>query len=321
MMAKSKYRFVPDEVSYRRVNDRKGARFWRIAIYVLAIFVIGVLLNVLYSMFFDSPRERKIRLENKELSRQYEILEEKKQVVDTVIQNVRSTDENIHRLIFDTEPLDEGAGENQTDPYQALKRLSDETIVLKSAEELDSIYYRVHTMAQAYNMLMIKSEAKADMLAKLPGIQPIDNADLTRTASGFGNRIHPIYKIEKFHSGMDFTAPVGTPVFATGDGTVETAESSKRGSGNRIVIDHGFGYKTTYSYLDELKVRNGSRVKRGDVIGTVGNSGLSVAPHLHYEVVLNGKPVNPVNYYFLELTPEQYTRMIMISKKSGQSFD
>jgi len=320
-MVKSKYRFVPDEVSYRKVDDRKGARFWRIMIYVAAIVVVAVLLNFLYSIFFDSPRERQIRQENKELARQYELLKEKKEIVDTVLQNVKNTDENIYRLIFDAEPVKDGSEENQSDPYQILKKLSDETIVFHCAEELDTIFSSVKDMAQAYNMLMIKSEAKEDMLKSLPAVQPISNPDLSRTASGFGNRIHPIYKIEKFHSGMDFTAPVGTPVMATGDGMVEIAESSKRGNGNRIVIDHGYGYKTTYSYLDEIKVRKGMKVSRGEVIGTVGNTGLSVAPHLHYEVLLNGKTVNPVNYYFLELSPDQYNRMIVISKKSGQSFD
>ncbi|MFZ5942359.1 MAG: peptidoglycan DD-metalloendopeptidase family protein [Bacteroidota bacterium] len=320
-MAKSKYRFIPEELSYRKMHEGKGARFWRTAAYVAAIIVVGFLLNFFYSLFFDSPRERQIRRENQELQRQYDILKERKQVVDTVIQEVRRTDENIYRLIFETEPVDKGLDENQTDPYQALKKLTDQEIVGRSAADLDSVFASISASAQTYNVLMIKSESRAEMLSCLPAIQPIDNPDLTRTASGFGERIHPIYKINKFHSGMDFTAPVGTPVRATGDGVVEIAEASKRGSGNRIVIDHGYGYKTIYSYLDEIKVRPGRKVRRGDEIGTVGNTGLSVAPHLHYEVELNGKLVNPVNYYFLELSPAQYDRMIYISKKSGQSFD
>jgi len=320
-MAKSKYRFVPEELSYRNLNEKKGSRLWRILIYIAAMVVVAVLINLLYSAFFDSPRERQIRRENEELQRQYEVLKQKKEVVDTVIQEVRQTDENIYRLIFETEPIEKGIEQNQTDPYQILKQLSDEKIVERSSRNLDTVLTRIKEVAQSYNMLMIKSESKAEMLTCLPAIQPISNPDLTRTASGFGERIHPIYKINKFHSGMDFTAPVGTPVLATGDGVVEEAEASRRGSGNRIVIDHGYGYKTVYAYLDEIKVRTGRKVKRGDEIGTVGNTGLSVAPHLHYEVILNGKPVNPVNYYFLELTPEQYERMIMISKKSGQSFD
>jgi murein DD-endopeptidase MepM/ murein hydrolase activator NlpD len=168
---------------------------------------------------------------------------------------------------------------------------------------------------------MIKGENRTEMLPHIPAIQPIENRDLTLVASGFGYRIHPIYKIRKMHTGIDFSAPVGTPVYATADGVVETSARSGRGLGNRIVIDHGFGYKTLYAYMDELRVRRGTRVRRGDVIGTVGDTGLSVAPHLHYEVHLHGEPVNPINYFFLELTPLEYDRLILTSLKSGQSFD
>jgi murein DD-endopeptidase MepM/ murein hydrolase activator NlpD len=165
------------------------------------------------------------------------------------------------------------------------------------------------------------SGRKADILRALPAIQPIRNQDLTRTASGYGYRIHPIYKIKKMHPGIDFTAPTGTEVFATGDATVEVVEMSKRGNGNTIVLNHGSGYKSLYLHLDAFKVKVGQKVNRGDVIAWVGNTGLSVAPHLHYEVELDGNPVNPVNYFFLELSPESYDKMILISIKSGQSFD
>jgi murein DD-endopeptidase MepM/ murein hydrolase activator NlpD len=168
---------------------------------------------------------------------------------------------------------------------------------------------------------MIKGSNRAEMLPAIPAIQPIDNQDLTLVASGFGFRIHPIYKISKMHTGIDFSAPVGTPIYATGDGVVESVTRSGRGLGNRILIDHGFGYKTLYACMDEISVRQGRRVKRGEKIGTVGDSGLSVAPHLHYEVRLNGEQVNPINYFFLELSPRDYDRLILISKMSGQSFD
>jgi murein DD-endopeptidase MepM/ murein hydrolase activator NlpD len=163
---------------------------------------------------------------------------------------------------------------------------------------------------------------KEEMLASIPAIMPISNKDLTRTASGFGWRIHPIYKIRKFHEGMDFTAPVGTEVYATGDGVVIDVRSSYRqGYGKRVLIDHGYGYITRYAHLDEFNVVRGQRVKRGDVIGFVGNTGLSTAPHLHYEVEKDGEKVNPVHYYFNDLTPQQYEQMIFISSNSGQSFD
>ena len=159
------------------------------------------------------------------------------------------------------------------------------------------------------------------MLKAIPAIMPISNDDLTRTASGYGLRIHPIYKITKFHSGMDFTAPSGTDVYATGDGVIAAVQSSQRGLGKHIVIDHGFGYSSIYAHLNGFNVRKGQKVHRGDVIGFVGNTGTSVANHLHYEIKLNGKNVDPVNYYFEDLSPAEYERMIEIASKTGQSFD
>jgi murein DD-endopeptidase MepM/ murein hydrolase activator NlpD len=173
----------------------------------------------------------------------------------------------------------------------------------------------------SYDEIIDLARNKEKMLASIPAIQPISNKDLTRTASGWGYRIHPIYKIRKFHYGMDFTAPTNTEVYSTGDGTIEVLNKSRRGYGNKIIVNHGFGYKTLYAHLNSFNVKQGQKVKRGDVIGYVGSTGLSTAPHLHYEVHLNNKKVNPVNYYFNDLTPEEYDRMVEISLKSGQTFD
>jgi murein DD-endopeptidase MepM/ murein hydrolase activator NlpD len=165
------------------------------------------------------------------------------------------------------------------------------------------------------------AQNKEDMLKSIPAIMPISNRDLTRTASGYGFRMHPIYKIVMFHSGMDFTAPLGTDIYATGDGTISVVQSSQRGLGNHIEIDHGFGYTSVYAHLNNFNVKKGQKVKRGDIIGYVGNTGTSVANHLHYEIKLNGNHVNPVNYYFEDLNPDEYERMIEISSEAGQSFD
>lgn len=320
-MPPSQYKFNPDDLNYDKLDDSLGARIWRIVIYVAAVLVLAILLNVAYSLFFDTPRERQIRRENELLMEQYEALSERKRRVDTVMQEVQQIDRDIYRVIFETEPVglqeETGAGP----AYQALWKVPDRQIVDRNAWRLDSLIELNRSTASLYDILMIRGEKRGEMLASIPAIQPIANRDLTLIASGYGYRIHPIYKIRKMHTGIDFSAPIGTPVFATADGVVESVIRSARGMGNRIVIDHGFGYKTLYAYMDELKVRNGATVRRGDVIGTVGDTGLSVAPHLHYEVHLNGEPVNPVNYFFLELTPRDYDRLILISLKSGQSFD
>jgi len=320
-MARSQFKFNPEDLNYDKLDDSLSARIWRIVIYVAAIVVIAVLLNAIYSLFFDTPRERQIRRENELLLDQYETLSERKAIVDTVMQEVKRIDKDIYRVIFDAEPVSQGADEDIATTYKTLLKTADEEIVKVTANRLNSMINRNDQTASMYDVLWIKGANRAEMLPAIPAIQPIENKDLTLIASGYGYRIHPIYKIRKMHTGIDFSAPVGTPIYATGDGVVESVTRSGRGLGNRIVIDHGYGYKTLYACMDEIGVRRGRSVKRGDVIGTVGDSGLSVAPHLHFEVLLNGEPVNPINYFFLELTPRDYDRLILISKMSGQSFD
>ncbi|MBN2697358.1 MAG: M23 family metallopeptidase [Bacteroidales bacterium] len=317
----SKYRFNDDHIHFDKVRSNWGVKFWRGLIYVVALVTAAILLNGLYSFFFDSPRERQVKRENELLREQYAILEQRKSTIDTVLHHVRQTDKDIYRVIFETEPIERDSMRALMDPFKLLMNKTNEQIVSETAFRLDTVLARAGMKNLSYDMTRVLGESRREMLPFIPAIQPVENQDLTRTASGFGYRMHPIYEIRKMHTGMDFTAPIGTPVYATADGVVETAVRSVRGMGNRIIINHGYGYKTLYAYMDDLLVREGTRVKRGDVIGTVGNTGLSTAPHLHYEVHLKGKPVNPVNYYFLELTPEQYNQMIMISINSGQSFD
>ena len=320
-MEQSQFKFNPENLNYRKLDDSLGARIWRIAVYVAAVVVIAILLNVVYSLFFDTPKERQIRRENEMLQEQYEALSQRKQMVDTVMQEVEQIDRDIHRVIFETEPVKPDVSQASEATFQKLWRTPDDKIVATSAFKLDSMIGHLNQTQSMYDMLMIKGENRLDMLPAIPAIQPIENRDLTLVASGFGYRIHPIYKIPKMHSGIDFSAPVGTPVYATGDGVVLTAVRSARGLGNQIIIDHGFGYTTLYACLEDLNVREGAQVKRGELIGTVGDTGLSVAPHLHYEVHLNGEPMNPINYFFLELSPGDYDRLILISLMSGQSFD
>ncbi len=320
-MARSRYKFNPEDLHYDKLDDTLSVRMWRIVIYIAAVLVIAVLLNGIYSLFFDTPRERQIRRENELLLEQYNALNDRKKRVDTVMQEVERIDKDIYRVIFETEPVEPEIHPVGVTAYEKLLRTPDDEIVAHTAHRLDSLILHNRETTTQYDVLMIKGENRLEMLPAIPAIQPIEDRDLTLIASGFGYRIHPIYKIRKMHTGIDFSAPVGTPVYATGDGVVEESRRSGRGLGNRIVIDHGFGYKTLYACMDELHVRRGQRVKRGDVIGSVGDTGLSVAPHLHYEVSLNGKPVNPINYFFLELSPGEYDRLILISLQSGQSFD
>jgi murein DD-endopeptidase MepM/ murein hydrolase activator NlpD len=206
--------------------------------------------------------------------------------------------------------------------YESLEGYDHSELVIGTARRLDQLTNAVYVQSRSFDEVTEMVMNREEQLSSLPAIQPIANKDLTRTASGWGYRIHPIYKIRKMHYGMDFTAPTGTEVYATADGTVSFVERSRRGFGNSLIIDHGYGYKTLYAHLHDFNnIWKGKKVKRGDVIAFVGNTGLSTAPHLHYEVHLNGKKINPVNYYFEDLTAEEYDRMIELSMRAGQSFD
>jgi len=320
-MPKSQYKFNPEDLNYRQMDNKLSRRVWKVLVYIVAILVVAILLNVLYSLFFDTPRERQIRKENELLEEQYQSLAERKHMVDTVMNDIQRIDRDIYRVIFETEPVEADGPKVHLTNFHELWTASNEDIVYASAGKSDSLMQHVHATSPSYDRLLIKGSQKEDMLLCLPAIQPIDNPDLSLVASGFGHRIHPIYKIMKMHEGIDFSAPVGTPIKATGNGVVEQVIRSGRGLGNRIIISHGFGYHSMYACMDEIQTRRGRQVERGDVIGTVGESGLTVAPHLHYEVHLNGSPVNPINYFFLELDPLDYDRLILTSLMSGQSFD
>ena len=227
-------------------------------------------------------------------------------------------------MIFEAEPIPpsvRSAGFGGVNRYIDLQGYESADLVIETAQRLDKISKKLYVQSKSYDEVINLAKNKEKMVACVPAIMPIANKDLRRTASGWGWRIHPIYKIRKFHYGMDFTAPTGTEIYASGDGVVEVVENSLRGYGKRIVIDHGFGYKSLYAHLNDFNVKRGQKIKRGEVIGFVGSTGTSTAPHLHYEVFKNNKKVNPVHYYFNDLTPEEFDKMIFISSNSGQSFD
>ena len=321
-MTHSKYTYDPGKLHYVPVEKNLKRKFIRVLVYTISSLFLALAAIVVFSLFFDTPRERELRQENEALLQDYEILSKKYNRIDTLLTELKDIDENIYRTIFETEPVDErdGIGEKSGGPDGLLK-LSNRRIVESITSDLKETMSQINRESVEYQHLLSYASKRSEMLSCIPAIQPIKNPDLTRFASGYGYRMHPIYKIEKMHEGTDFTAPTGTEVFATGDGVVIDLDRTARGHGNTVLIDHGFGYKSSYSHLEKFNVRRGQHVKRGDVIGWVGNSGLSVAPHLHYEVRMNDKTVNPVNYFFLDLMPDDYSRLIELSIKSGQSFD
>jgi septal ring factor EnvC (AmiA/AmiB activator) len=323
-MAKHSYKFNPESLSYVKVRRSTRQKIFNIFVYFLASVVLTIIYSVIFYSFFDSPKEKGLRRQISELKLNYEIIQQDCKKMEAALADLQERDDNIYRTIFETEPVHSSireAGFGGSNRYEDLEGMENSEIVINVKQELDKIMKKIYIQSKSYDDVIKLAKSKEEMLSSIPAIQPISNKDLTRAASGWGYRIHPIYKIRKFHEGMDFTAPTGTDIYATGDGVIAEIEHSFRGYGNKIVIDHGYGYKTLYGHMESFNVVVGQKVKRGDVIGKVGNTGLSTAPHLHYEVSINGEKVNPINYYFNDLSAEEYEQMIEISVKSGQTFD
>ena len=326
-MVKKKYRFNPDTLNYERIGFSIKEKTTKILAYFSSSLAFSLILVVVVIYFYETPRTKSLIRENQELLSQYELLLKDLEKVENVLTDLQQRDDNIYRVIFETDPIPSSirkAGFGGTNKYSHLESLSNSALVISTSRKLDIIAKEAYIQSKSFDEVMEIALNKEEMLASIPAIQPLTNRDLKRTASGWGYRIHPIYKVRKMHWGMDFTAPVGTPVFATGNGKIaETAgsKSGRSGFGLSITIDHGYGYQTVYAHLNGFNVRQGQNVKRGDIIGYVGNSGSSTAPHLHYEVHKDGQRVNPVFYYFKDLSPEEYDRMIAISSNIGQTLD
>ena len=265
-----------------------------------------------------------LKRENDQMRLQYEIINKRLAQAENVLEDLRQRDDNIYRTVFEAEPIPKSvreAGFGGINRYADLEGFDNSNLVIESSKKLDQIMKKIYIQSRSYDDVVKMAINKNEMLASIPAIQPVSNKDLTRTASGWGYRIHPIYKIRKFHYGLDFTCPLGTEVYSTGNGTISEIESSYRGYGNKIIVDHGFGYHTLYAHLSAFNVRLGQKVKRGDVIGYVGSTGLSTSPHLHYEVEKNTTKVNPINFFFNDLSADQFDQMIELSTSSGQTFD
>ncbi|MEX1131623.1 MAG: M23 family metallopeptidase [Flavobacteriales bacterium] len=323
-MAELKYRFNPDTLNFERIRLSAWQRTKRILLMLTPGLVVGLIGIVLAYQFLDSPKEGLLRRENKQLLLQYELLNKQLSEFDRVLADVRRRDDNIYRVIFEADPLPESmrqAGAGGVDRYRDLQGFASTDLVKETRLRLDRLTRQLVVQSKSLDEVSSMVLLKQNMLASIPSIQPVANEDLTNTAGGFGWRIHPIHKISKFHAGMDFTAKTGTPIHATGDGMVVFAEYATNGYGMHVIIDHGYDYQTLYAHMNRLEVKNGQQVKRGDVIGLIGNTGLSSGPHLHYEVHKGGEPVDPVYFFFNDLSPQEYAQMLEISRNAGQSLD
>ena len=323
-MAKVKYYYDTKTLSYKRIELSVANKIKKILYFFFGSALTGFFMVVIFLQFFDSPKEKIWNREIQQLSIQYKIIQNKLEKAEIVLDDLQKRDDNIYRLIFEADPIPKSirkAGYGGVNRYQDLTGFNNSELVISTSKKIDQVTKQLYIQSKSFDEIIDLAKNKTTMLASIPAIQPVSNKDLSRMASGFGNRIHPIYKTKKFHAGMDFSAKTGTPIYATGDGEISKVKRSRKGYGNHVVINHGFGYKTLYAHMSKYIVKKRQKVKRGDIIGYVGNTGTSVAPHLHYEVHKDGKKINPVNFYYNDLTPEQFEKMLLISSQSNQSFD
>lgn len=323
-MPKAKYYFNTNSLKYEKVVVPWGKRILRALGFLATAIVFSVVIVAIAYAYLDSPKEKQLKREISQLTLQYEILQQRFDQVSEVMQDLQHRDDNIYRVIFEAEPIPSTvreAGYGGIDKYKALEGFDNEELIIETTRKLDKLTKQMYIQSKSFDEIVELAENKSHMLASIPAIQPVANKDLTRIASGYGYRIHPIYKTTKMHEGIDFTAPVGTEIYATGNGTVKVVEYDSRGYGNHVIISHGFGYETLYGHMSKINIRPGQKVKRGDVIGVVGSTGTSTAPHLHYEVIKQGTKINPINFFYNDLTAEEYEKMIEISSQSNQSFD
>jgi murein DD-endopeptidase MepM/ murein hydrolase activator NlpD len=323
-MPPTKYKFDPDSLSFDKIRLGIKTLLLRFLAYFIGSVIIALVYWGVFASFFDSPKEKALKREVEQMTIQYELIHKEMATVENVLEDLQKTDDNLYRTIFEAEPVpntEREGGIGGVNRYAALEGYNNSNLVIETASRLDKIRRKVYVQSKSYDDLIKLAENKSDMLKAIPSIMPLSNQDLTRTASGYGWRIHPLYKISKFHYGMDFTAPLGTEIYATGNGTVKEVVTAQRGFGKSVLIDHGFGYTSLYAHLSNFNVRIGQKVQRGDIIGFVGSTGTSVTNHLHYEIKLNGSNVDPVNYYFEDLSAAQYEKMIEIASKTGTSFD
>jgi murein DD-endopeptidase MepM/ murein hydrolase activator NlpD len=291
-----------------------------------AILVSAGIIVALAFNYLQSPNEKRMNAQLNFLQERYDLLKKDLKNTQQQVDELQQRDNAIYRVIFEADPLpehirngriivDEKALEKKLSPF------SNEELVNNLDESMKALKNKLNIQRKSYDTLQRFIDNKQEMLASIPSIQPVSNKQLERVASGFGARIDPIYKIEKFHAGLDFTAPTGTPIYATGNGIIEIAEYNTTGYGNNIWIRHGYGYRTHYCHMIKLKANKGQQVKRGEVIGWVGSTGKSTGPHCHYEVEKGGEKLDPIHFFYNDLKPEDFELMVKLAQASNQAFD
>ncbi len=322
-MAKIKYYYNPETCSYQRVRTKPLDIILNLTVFFTLALVLAIGFTSLYGKIYKSEQETTLREENQELLEHYNLLNKELTSVQGILEDIQKRDNNVYRVIFEAPPIASSvrtAGSGGSNKYKdwLKKGLKKEKLIINTAEKIDELKRRMYVQSKSYDEISQLVKNKTHMLASMPAIQPIANKGLIRLTSGFGLRVHPLYKVGQFHPGIDFAAPQGTPIYATADGEALKVEYES-GYGNHVILDHGYSYKTLYGHMVSFNIKAGQKVKRGECIGFVGSTGFSTAPHVHYEVLYKGEPVNPVYFFFKDLTSEEYEKILELANKENQS--
>ncbi len=324
VMSKVKYYYDSESLSYRKIERKKSTSFMYVLLFLLAsgLFAFGFVF--IAGQYIESPKEKALKRELQNMEFQYDILNKKMTDAEVVLENIADRDNNLYRVYFEANPIPDAqrrAGFGGINRYKQFEGFDNSKLIIESNKRLDILQKEIVVQSKSLDEIKVLAEEKEKLLAAIPAIQPVSNEDLTRMASGYGMRSDPFTKVRKMHKGMDFTAPRGTPVYASGDGVVVRADSGSSGYGKHIRIDHGFGYISLYAHLYKYNVRKNQKVKRGDIIGFVGSTGRSQAPHLHYEIRKDGNNINPVNFYYGSLTAKEFSKLLEHASMENQSLD
>lgn len=325
-MAKVKYYYDSENLAYKRIETKKRKKFGYAVLFLLSAALFGFLCLVLLinTPYFETPKDKLLTGELENMKINYQLLNKKVDVMEEALGAIEERDNNVYRTYFNTAPISEEerkAGFGGVNRYKTLEGYNNSDLVINTTKKIDRMMKEMAIQSESLNEIVKLGKQKEKLLASIPAIQPVKNEDLKRMASGYGYRSDPFTKIRKFHYGMDFTSPTGTPVYATGDGVVLKADNSLSGYGNHIEVNHGYGYVTLYAHLSKYNCRPGQKVKRGDLIGYVGSTGRSEAPHLHYEVIKNGTKVNPLNFYYGSISAEEYVAISKLANQENQALD
>jgi len=320
-MTKIKYQFNTKSLAVEPVRESVWDKLKKFLRIVMAGMVFSVIVLSIGYTFFDSPKEKVLLREIDQYQLNYQVVNDRLDILTSVLEDLQLRDDQIYRVIFEAEPLTRTQREaafGGVDRYEQFEGYDNSSIIASTMKRIDQISRQLYVQSISFDQVFDMAKDKADMLASIPAIMPIERG-IQRLVSGYGMRIHPIYKTLRMHTGVDFTAPTGTPIYAPGNGKVTKVERSRHGYGMMVVIDHGYGFETLYAHLSSFNVRVGQTIKRGEVVGFVGNTGVSTAPHLHYEVHRNGRAVNPINYFFNDLSPQEFEYIIEVASRVNQS--